>query len=182
MVNCYHNAMQFVKIMPPGWKIGGINCTDGGVTASWRREVGRIAWADQAINESGVKVSTRSLSADGNTLIASISFSLKAMKSPPAYSSVDLKNTLNDLFQSLSVSISLSDQQLTVQAPQSNNNGFRRQSKPDIYKMVKFSFSSPQNPMVWRDILTKFSGLVITNIRYDTQNGIWYYEGTIYVI
>ena len=182
MVNCYQNSMQLIKIMPPGWKINGINCTDGGVTASWRREVGRIAWADKALNESGVKISTRSLSADGNTLIAGISFSLKVMKSPPAYTSTELKNTLNDLFQSLSVPVSLSDQQLTVQPQQTNNSGFRRQTKPDIYKMVKFSFSTPQNPMMWRDILTKFSGLVITNIRYDTQNGTWYYEGTIYVI
>lgn len=181
LMNCYNDVMQLVKIMPPGWEIGGINCTDNGATASWTRKIGRIAWADKALNESGVKFAARSISANGNTLMAGTSYSIKVMKSPPSYTEVALKNTINDLFQSLSVPISLTEQNIAVQEPGSNDR-YNKRASPQNYKAVKFSFSAPQNPMVWRDILTKFSGLAVTNIKYDSLNGIWYYEGIIYVI
>lgn len=181
LMNCYNDVMHLVKIMPPGWEIGGINCTDSGATASWTRKIGRIAWADKALNESGVKFAARSISANGDTLMAGTAYSIKVMKSPPSYTSVALKNMINDLFQSLSIPITLSEQTITMKEPGGNDrNG--RPATPQNYKIVMFSFSAPQNPMVWRDILTKFSGLAITNIKYDNLNGIWHYEGMIYVI
>lgn len=180
---CYRDIMNMVKILPPGWKIGGINCNAGGVTASWTREVGRISWADKALNESGINFSARSISSSGNMLIANTSYSIKTMKSPPSYRGTELINILNDLFQSLGVEISLNEVSEELNKQKETTNRFQSQKQKSItYKMVKFSFSSPQNPSVWRDILIKFSGLIINNIKYDSVRGIWHYEGAIYVM
>ncbi len=179
---CYKDVMQLVKIMPPGWSIGGITCTANGVTASWRREVGRIAWVDKALKESGISFVSKSISPDGNVLIASTSYPAKVISSPPAYKGVELKNILNDLFQSLDVKIIL--QEVSEMLNKEKKGGFigGPKQKPTIYRMVKFSFEGTQNPIIWRDILTKFSGLTIDNIKYDNVLGIWYYEGAIYVM
>lgn len=176
---CYRDTMLVVKIMPPGWLIGGINCTDTGATVSWRRQVGRISWVDKALKESGIKFAARSISTDGNTLIASTSYTPTIIKSPPVYNEVDLKNVINDLFQSLDMRIALSDKTETVQIPSPDP---RTPPKKVTYRLVGFSFSSMQNPLKWQDILTKFSGLTITTIRYDTTNAMWQYEGAIYVL
>lgn len=176
---CYRDTMLLVKIMPPGWLIGGINCSDTGTTVSWRRQVGRISWVDKALKESGIKFTTKSISNDGNTLIASTSYSPTIVKSPPAYRDVDLKNIINDLFQSLDMGIALSDKTETVNVPSPDP---RTPPKKVTYRLVGFSFSSMQNPLKWQDVLTKFSGLTITNIRYDTTSAMWQYEGAIYVL
>ena len=179
LLYCYRDTMNFVKIMPPGWLTGGINCTDTGTTVSWSRQVGRISWVDQALNKSGIKFAARSISTDGNTLIASTAYEPQILKSPPAYSDVELKNILNDLFQSLDLKISLSERQETVQVPSSNPN---EPPKTIIYRMIGFSFVSNHNPTMWMDVLTKFSGLTISSIKYDTTNSMWSYEGAIYVL
>lgn len=176
---CYRDVMGFVKIMPPGWKIGGINCSDSGATVSWSRQVGRISWVDQALNESGMKFAARSVSTDGNTLIASTAYMPQVVKSPPAYTGVELKNIINDLFQSLDLQISLSDKEETVEIPAANKSD---PPKTIIYKMIGFMFTVSQNPTTWMEVLTKFSGLVINSIRYDTNTGLWTYEGAIYVL
>lgn len=183
---CYRDIMNIVKIMPPGWMLGGLNCSSTGATASWRRQVGRIAWVDKALNESGIKFSSRSVSGDGGTLIANTSFKVSERNSPPEYRNIELKNIINDLFQTLDAKISLSDASVTIQPPpQPKSSGpvAKKQPKPQpiIVKMVKYSFSAAQNPLVWKDILTKFSGLEVTNIKYDNVSAIWHYEGVIYV-
>ena len=78
----------------------------------------------------------------------------------------------------LNVNINISDNTVTMKQ---TNKGKGKKVKPITYNTVKFSFSAPQNPTVWQDILTKFSGLIITNIKYDSVNGIWNYEGLVYV-
>ena len=179
MINCYHDVMRLVKIMPPGWDIGGLSCNESGTTVSWSRKIGRISWIDQALNESGVKFSARSVSADGNTLIASTSYTAEIIKSPPTYNSIDLKNIINDLYQSLDIKISLSDANYTLTPPPGGNG----QPRPPVpYRMLNFSFSSGQNPLVWRELLTKFSGLTIKTIQYNSLGAIWQYEGAIYVL
>ncbi len=183
LMSCYNDSMKLVKIMPPGWKINGINCSESSVTTSWNRQVGRIIWMDQALNESGINFSARSISDNGNTVIAGTSFKAAEINSPPAYRSVELKNILNDLFQSLDIRVTLSDFMYTPPEakPQQVPKG-QKPPAPRNYRMVKFSFSTVQNPSLWLDLLTKFSGLTITNIKYNTDNNIWQYEGAIYVL
>ncbi len=90
------------------------------------------------------------------------------VSSPPQYYDVDLKNVLNNMFQSIGQDISLNSFSYT--SPRNN-----------VYRSVQFSFDSMQNPTVWNKLLTKFSGLEINNIKYDVNSKMWHYEGAIYV-
>lgn len=170
MEKCYHGVNSLIGIMPPGWKLGNISCTSSGLTTAWRREIGRISWIDKALDVSGVTFSGRSVSDDGNSLIASVPLGkIEQISSPPLRSDIDLKNTLNNLFQSIGQKVTLTSFSFT--SPEQN-----------VYRSVKFSFSSGHNPLVWNDLLIKFSGLEITMIRYNPDNKTWEYEGAIYVL
>lgn len=170
MLNCYKAVQDVVTIMPPGWVIGNISCSTGGLTTSWTREVGKISWIEQALDMSGITFSGRSISDDGNSLIASVPLpKIKQISSPPLKNDIDLKNTLNNLFQSIGQKVSLSSFAYT--SPEQN-----------VYRSVQFKFSSIHNPSVWNDLLIKFSGLDITMIRYNTRDKTWEYEGAIYVL
>lgn len=170
MEKCYHGVNSLISIMPPGWKLGNISCTSSGLTTAWQREIGRISWIDKALDVSGVTFSGRSVSDDGNNLIASVPLGkIEQISSPPLRSDIDLKNTLNNLFQSIGQKVTLTSFSFT--SPEQN-----------VYRSVKFSFSSGHNPLVWNDLLIKFSGLEITMIRYNPDNKTWEYEGAIYVL
>ena len=102
-------------------------------------------------------------------MVVSMPFSaVKQVTSPPQITEADLKNKLNELFQSLGLSISLKS--VTETSPQKN-----------IYRRVEFAFESSYKPHVWSEILTKFSGLQINSINYKTMSKVWSYEGVIYV-
>ena len=81
----------------------------------------------------------------------------------------DLINTLNDLFQGVQLPVSISPQ--TETSPQQK-----------IYKSVRISFGSKYDPIIWRNLLTKFSGFKINVIKYDVHANSWYYEGAIYAL
>ena len=90
-------------------------------------------------------------------------------KNLPNMDAQQLKATLNDLFQAFNQPVALIDEVYTS-------------NRKRTYKKVKFTFSSVNNPMVWRDLLTKFSGLEINMIKYNKQNEKWDYEGAIYAL
>ena len=145
MKNCYKAVQDVVSIMPPGWVIGNISCTPGGLTTSWSRQVGRISWIEKALDMSGITFSGRSISDDGNSLIASVPLDkIRQISSPPLKTDIDLKNTLNNLFQSIGQTVNLSSFSYT--SPQQN-----------VYRSVKFKFTSTHNPVIWNDLLIKFS-------------------------
>lgn len=170
MQSCYVHAMSLVKILPPGWSIGNISCSVSSVSTSWSREIGRLYTIDKALASSGLNFSGRSISPDGNTAMAAISIGpFETEDSEPSYNTVDLKNMLNDYFQSIGQVISLSD--YTYTSPQQN-----------VYRSVKFKFSSNYNPRIWSDFLTKFSGLEMNSIQYNPGTGVWDYEGAIYAL
>ncbi|MBQ8870125.1 MAG: type 4b pilus protein PilO2 [Alphaproteobacteria bacterium] len=170
MLNCFKATQDVVGIVTPGWKIEGITCTPTGLVTSWRREVGRLTWIDKALVNSGVTFSSKSISANGTNVIVSVPIpEIKKLNSPPEKNSVDMVNTLNDLFQAMQMPISMTNETWT--SPQKN-----------IFKSIKFSFSSNHDPLQWLDLLTKFSGLRITTMKYDINNNNWYYEGAIYVL
>lgn len=167
---CYSGVVSLVKIMPPGWKISELTCTAGGVATSWKREVGRLSWANAALDKSGLNFSGRGFSADGTTLSATLPLAkIEQRMSPPKRNAVNLINTLNDTFQSIGQKIALSQNSIT--SPQGS-----------IYRMVLFKFTSTYNPVTWTEMLTKYSGLEIKNIKYNPDSKIWDYEGTIYVL
>lgn len=170
MQRCYANTVQLVEILPPGWGIGQVTCTLGSVSTSWGRQFGRISTIDKALTESKVNLSGRSISPDGNVAMASISMGkIDTENSEPTKNMVDLKNMLNNFFQSIGQAVQLSD--YTYTSPQQN-----------VYRSVKFSFVSNYNPRIWSNLLTKFSGLEMNTIKYDPANGVWSYEGAIYAL
>ena len=170
MFQCKQGIDALTHILPPGWKIGGLSCSASGITTFWTREVGRISWIDKALNRSGINFSGKSISDDGNTMMVSVPLNkVNIISSPPQYMDVDLKNVLNNMFQSIGQNISL--QSFSYTSPRNN-----------VYRSIQFSFTSIQNPTVWHDLLIKFSGLQINNIKYDVNSKQWQYEGAIYVL
>ncbi len=167
---CRSKIMDLVQIMPPGWKINEVTCTTGGANTSWTRQFGRISIADQALTASGLNFSARSISNDGKSVMAALSLGkIETEPSEPTKSQLDLKINLNEFFQSIDQTVSLTDDSYT--SPQKN-----------VYRSVKFKFSSNYNPEIWSGLLTKFSGLKINLIKYNPDTGVWYYEGAIYAL
>ena len=72
---------------------------------------------------------------------------------------------INDLFQALNLTIRLTNGKVSAGGK--------------VYYSLDFMINSRYDPDVWKNLLTKFSGLKINNIRYN--NGVWNYEGAIYV-
>ena len=170
MQRCNGGVIALQGIMPPGWKIGDMTCTAGGIVTGWTRQVGRISWINQALNQSKVTFASRAVADDGNSVIATVPLGrLPRASSPPIKNVTDLKITLNDLFQAIGQPVSLYN--TTYTSP----NG-------KVYPMVGFKFTSTYNPVVWSNLLTKFSGLEIKSIIYRTEQKLWDYEGTIYAL
>lgn len=167
---CFKAIQDVVTIPTPGWHIGGITCSAEGLVTSWGMEIGRLTWIDKALENSGVTFSNRSISPSGREVMASVPIpKINTLNSPPKYNGVDLVNTINDLFQGLQLSISMSSQTWT--SPQNN-----------VYKSVRFSLSSKYDPKQWVDIFKRFSGLTISGVKYEVNSNTWYYEGAIYVL
>lgn len=170
MQQCLIATHAVVQLVTPGWKLQGITCNSGSLVTSWRREVGRITWIDKALKDSGIPFSNLSISPDGNSVIVAVPLDKpQTLNSPPAKNQTDLRNTLNDLFQALEVSLSLGEESWT--SPQQK-----------VYRSLKFAFSSNHDPKEWIELLTKFSGLRINTIRYNVDSHVWQYEGAIYVL
>ncbi len=167
---CLSGVQDLINVPTPGWVIGGITCSSKAIVTSWHKQVGRLIWIDKALKNADVTFASRSISPNGNEVMASLAMPKITVKnSPPTYILGDLINTLNDLSQSIQMPFGISPQ--TTTSPQQN-----------VYKSVKISFSSKHDPLVWRDILTKFSGFTINVIKYDVHANTWYYEGAIYAL
>ncbi len=167
---CYKNVSALSQIMPPGWVIGNVTCTNKDVSTSWERNVGRVLWMEDALKNSGLTFASKTIENTGNVMRVSIALQgIAVEKNLPNIDSNHLKATLNDLFQAFNQPVVLLDEVYTS-------------NRKKIYKKVKFTFSSDNNPIVWRDLLTKFSGLEINMIKYNKQSGKWDYEGAIYAL
>ena len=170
MTGCQNSVIRLLAIMPPGWEIGQIKCGESAAQTAWVRKIGRVSWVKKALEDSGVKFGGIIYSDNGEQATASLPFGpIGEKKSPPAYSSAQLKLVLNDFFQSIGQPVSLQDTSFT--SPEQN-----------IYRSVAFKFSSMYKPSVWRDLLMKFSGLEIKSITYTPSTKQWDYEGAIYVL
>lgn len=186
MQNCHEGVMRLAGIMPPGWEIGVINCTGTSAATSWTRQLGTMEWIETALKNSGVELSGYSFDPSGNSLSATLNLSaLEPLLSPPDKTQTDLRNELNNLFQSLGLQISLTDERITLQSarPAGGKGPQAAQAvAPVIVNLIKFSFNSPHDPLIWLDLLTKYSGLEIRMITYTPSSNTWHYEGAIYVL
>ena len=98
----------------------------------------------------------------------------------------DLRNELNNKFQSLGLQVSLSEEEVSVggtsPAPRGKGPGAARAVAPTKFRALKFSFDSTYNPLTWAGLLTKYSGLELRIITYSPNSDVWHYEGAIYVL
>ena len=166
MDNCRQAILSLVAISTPGWVNNGVTCSQSNAITSWRRQFGRLSWIEMSLSYSGLTFANKSVDGKGGAVTVSIPFpKVKKVNSIPKYTSVELRNMINDLFQSLNMAINLSEGKVKV--------------GDKVYPYLIFKINSKYDPDVWKQMLTKFSGLKVNNIRY--HNGIWNYEGTIYV-
>lgn len=169
MDQCEAAVAKLVSIVAPGWKIGDISCTQGSAATSFKRDFGRISWMRQAVSNPKLKLGGKIFSDDGNTMIASSVYSnVKTITSAPTRGDAVLKNELNELGQALGMKFNLSSASVTS-------------AQHNVYRHVKFNFSSTYKPHIWKELLTKFSGLEINSIKYNPVSKVWNYEGVIYV-
>ena len=189
MKNCYDGIVKIVGVLPPGWRIGQVSCVDANVATSWSKEYGRLSIAEEALKASELPFSAYSFDAGGNNVSASMPIEeAETMESPPEYSLIDLRNKINDHFQSLGLPIALSEETIQVaesQAPQGparKGPGAPQPAVQTVFRALRFSFDSPHEPMVWMDLLIKYSGLTIKMITYNPASDVWHYEGAIYVL
>ena len=169
MTQCEAAVAKLMSIVSPGWKIKDISCTQNSAATSFKRDFGRISWMRQAVSKPNLKLGGKIFSDDGNTMVASIVYpQITVINSEPNRGDAVLKNELNELGQSLGMKFSLSSASVT--SPQRN-----------VYRHVKFKFNSTFKPHMWKDLLTKFSGLEINSIKYNPETKVWDYEGVIYV-
>ncbi len=164
--NCRQSILSLVNISTPGWVNTGVTCSQSSAITSWRRDFGRLSWIEMSLAYSGLTFASKSISERGDVVTVSIPFqTVENINSAPKKSAGELRNMINDLFQTLNLSISIADGQVKV-----GNK---------IYDYLDFGINSMYDPEVWKELLTKFSGLKVNNIRYN--RGVWNYEGTIYV-
>ena len=168
MRNCYTATQKVVELVAPGWLLEGVTCNASGLVTSWRREIGRLTFIEQALDVSGVNFSSRVLSQDGNTLMASLPVEQPQIQnSPPEYTQDELINTINDINQALDINIALSPKQWV--SPRGTQ-----------YQLMEFSIQSNNDPLTWIQLLMKFSGLTINTITYDINSANWTFKGEIY--
>ena len=172
--------------MPPGWEIGNVSCANGSIVTSWRRGFGLLSWAESALQSSGLEFSGYTFDATGSSVSASLPLKpIETLMSAPDKRMVDLRNEINDLFQSLGLQVSLVDEVIKSQQPPTPSGkgpAAAKAAAPVSVKALKFSFNSEHNPLVWMDLLTKYSGLEVRLITYSPSTNAWHYEGAIYVL
>lgn len=181
MMECQKSVNRLLAIMPPGWDIGPIKCSQTSASTAWKRNVGRISWISKALDKSGISFGGKAFSDDGNNLVSSITFGkVKEQNSNPKLTDTALKVSLNELFQSIGHPVSISSGSLSTSQKLTNQPNAVPVTK--IYRFVTFRITSIYNPKVWQELLTKFSGLEIKNISYNPSTKNWDYEGVIYVL
>ena len=169
MKNCYTGVKKVVSILTPGWRLEGVTCEpESGIVTSWHRQIGRMAWMEQALNVSGVEFSSRAISSDGNTFMVTMPIGeITTLNSPPEYTQEDLTNIMNDLNQTLGIQIAIEPK--TWVSPRGTS-----------YNLMGISIGSRNDPLNWIELLMKFSGLTINTVTYDPGSGRWSYKGDIY--
>ncbi|MCM1323718.1 MAG: type 4b pilus protein PilO2, partial [Acetobacter sp.] len=150
--NCRESILSLVDISTPGWINNGVTCSQSSAITSWRRNFGRLSWIEMSLSYSGMTFANKSIDETGSLVTVSIPFqSVQKVTSAPSKSALELRDMINDLFQTLNLSIRISKGQAKV-----GNK---------VYEYIDFKIDSKYDPEVWKPLLTKFSGLKVNNIR-----------------
>ncbi|MBR5154647.1 MAG: type 4b pilus protein PilO2 [Alphaproteobacteria bacterium] len=163
---CRTTILSLTSITTPGWKNTGVTCMASGAMTGWKKEFGRLSWLEMSLVYSGMSFANKVINDRATNVSVSVPFQdVKRINSIPEKSAAELRNMINDLFQALNLTIRLTNGKVSAGGK--------------VYYSLDFMINSRYDPDVWKNLLTKFSGLKINNIRYN--NGVWNYEGAIYV-
>ncbi len=183
--NCYEGITSLATIMPPGWTIDTISCANNTAATSWKRDFGQLSIAEKALKHSGLQFAGYSFDNTGTSLSASLGLKpIEKLSSPPEVRLMDLRNALNDKFQSLGLPINLAEEVIRSSAPAAPMGKGPAAVPPQQTSAIilRFSFDSVYNPLTWLDLLTKYSGLEFKLITYNPTGETWHYEGAFYVL
>ncbi len=189
---CWSDAYQLKSMTIPGWGLNQITCTPSGISTGWNKtwtQGGRVAWIEVGIKEQYKFKGEPQINETGTAATISFKFDdIPVVGSTPTLSLSKLRREMTDISQALSLPISLSVGQVTVEAPKPPEGTLptaQTQQPAKVYQFLAFSFSSAMDPPAWESFFDKFSGLEITKIEYNPNSDSaltnnWKYEGRIY--
>ncbi|OPZ88372.1 MAG: Pilin accessory protein (PilO) [Firmicutes bacterium ADurb.Bin419] len=179
MKNCSSGIAKTLGIQVPGWSFENAVCSPSGVSSSWKATIGKVAWINQtfvAQKDTSLKEFSMTPSEDGSSASIFVPSRTRTISSVPVFSIRDLKNELVDIFQGFNMQVLLTIGTEGVIVDENNPDA---PAKPK-YIFMNFKFNSPYDPDIWTHVISRFSGLVINKINYNTKTKIWEYEGRIY--
>ncbi|MGD9638802.1 MAG: type 4b pilus protein PilO2 [Alphaproteobacteria bacterium] len=174
---CLETINQLKQVTIPGWGVNEFACNPVGVSASWKREWGRIEWLNRSFDENNIRFANRVLSPDGNSFFGVMLLTnVRFAQSTPNLSKTEIVNELNEFFHSVNVPVTVTETKIDRKEAK---KGFSLKTEESIVS-IKFSFNSQYDPLMWSRVLTMFQGLEIITIRYTPSTNTWVYEGQIY--
>ena len=201
MNNCYKGVIDMTSLMPPGWTSSGkVLCTGETVATSWKKGVGMLGWADEAMRKSGFDNLHYKFDEKGVNLSATMSLpKLETVNMQPQKTLDDLRFEINKQFQEMGISINLTTKIVKLRAPAAAAGpkgpmakgpkpkgpmamGPKGKPAETEIKVLSFKLKSEYNPVTWLKFLTKFSSFEINNINYEINSSSWNYEGVFYVL
>ena len=196
MNNCYKGIIDMATLMPPGWNSSGkILCTGETVATAWKKGVGMLSWADEAMRQSGFENLRYKFDNKGVSLSATMTLpKISTLLMAPKRTLDDLRFELNKQFQEMGIKITLSEKNIKLKAPNvatKDKNpmlkgpfakGPKAKLPEESINVLTFKLKSEYNPVTWLQFLTKFSSFQINNIEYEIKSSSWNYEGVFYVL
>lgn len=189
---CWSDAYQMKTMTVPGWGLNQITCTPTGIQTGWNKRwtrAGRVAWVESAIRDQYKFKGEEQINETGTAATIAFKFDdLPITASTPTLSLAKIRRELTDISQALSLPISMSVGQITVEMPKPPTEDGKPNPSQDyvkVYKYLSFSFTSSMDPPAWESFFDKFNGLEVTKIEYNPNSksaltNNWKYEGRIY--
>ena len=189
---CWSDAYQLKTMNVPGWGLNQIVCTPTGIQTGWNKKwtkAGRVAWVESAIRDQYKFKGEALINETGTAATIAFKFDdLPIIASNPTLTVAKIRRELTDISQALSLPISMSVGQISVELPKPPSEDGKNDQNQDyvrIYKYLAFSFTSSMDPPAWETFFDKFNGLEVTKIEYNPNSSSaltnnWKYEGRIY--
>ena len=178
---CQAAVQQLKSMIIPGWSFGAVTCSASGASTIWSMEWGGLGWFKRAFEEYNTRGMSYLLDDAGRSAIVSLSIGDIAIHSDkPKAKIYEVREELNNFFQSINASISLNEEVPQLVSKISKDGLSQGFYKEKGFAKLKFSFSSDLPTDMWQEMFDKISGLEIIKLTYDHKTNNWTYEGQIY--
>lgn len=172
-----------INIITPGWDISPIECTGSAVYTTWKRKYGNLSYLHMALADENLKLNQLIPNETATLVFGLLSIQdIPRKRSMPQFTVVQLREELNDIFQSIAVPVTLAEatnRQATEKERLTGLQASERDRKVK-YPALQFKFESSFEPTQWSPILTRFPALEMGRIIFNPGDGRWIYEGKIY--